>query len=160
MSTLYELTNQYQQLLELESEIDEQTFIDTLQSIDEAIEDKAENLAKVIKEIESTVSVITNEISRLQSKKQALNNRVANLKTYLQGEMEKVNKTKVKGALFTVNIQNNPPSLRVNRTDNIPKDFFIEQEPTLDKAKLKKAIKGGDAIDGVELVQTRGVRIR
>ena len=160
MSTLYELTNQYQQLLELESEIDEQTFIDTLQSIDEAIEDKAENLAKVIKEMEATITTIANEVSRLQSKKQAVANRVSNLKTYLQGEMEKVNKTKIKGELFTVNIQNNPPSLRVNRTDNIPKDFFIEQEPTLDKAKLKKAIKGGDAIDGVELVQTRGVRIR
>ena len=53
MATLYELTDQYQQLLELESEIDEQTFIDTLQSIDEAIEDKAENLAKVIKEMEA-----------------------------------------------------------------------------------------------------------
>ena len=67
MATLYELTDKYQQLLELESEIDEQTFIDTLQSIDEAIEDKAENLAKVIKEIESTVSVITNEIRTYHS---------------------------------------------------------------------------------------------
>ena len=160
MSTLYELTNQYQQLLELESEIDEQTFIDTLQSIDEAIEDKAENLAKVIKEIESTVSVITNEISRLQSKKQALNNRVANLKTYLQGEMEKVNKTKVKGALFTVNIQNNPPSLKVENTDKIPKDFYIEQEPTHDKKALKEAVKNGEVIEGVALVQTQSVRIR
>lgn len=160
MSTLYDLTNQYQELLELESEIDEQTFIDTLQSIDEAIEDKAENLAKVIKEIESTVSVITNEISRLQSKKQSLNNRVANLKTYLQGEMEKVNKTKVKGALFTVNIQNNPPSLKVENTDKIPKSFYIEQEPTLDKKALKEAVKNGEVIEGVALAQTRSLRIR
>lgn len=160
MSTLYNLTNQYQQLLELESEIDEQTFIDTLQSIDEAIDDKAENLAKVIKEIESTVSVITNEISRLQSKKQALNNRVSNLKTYLQGEMEKVNKTKVKGALFTVNIQNNPPSLKVENANKIPKSFYIEQEPTLDKKALKEAVKNGEVIEGVALVQTQSVRIR
>ena len=160
MSTLYDLTNQYQQLLELESEIDEQTFIDTLQSIDEAIEDKAENLAKVIKEMEATITTIANEVNRLQSKKQALNNRVSNLKTYLQGEMEKVNKTKIKGELFTVNIQNNPPSLRVDRTDNIPKDFFIEQEPTLDKKALKEAVKNGEVIEGVELKQTRSLRIR
>ena len=160
MATLYELTDKYQQLLELESEIDEQTFIDTLQSIDEAIEGKAENLAKVIKEVESTVSVITSEISRLQSKKQALNNRVANLKTYLQGEMEKVNKTKVKGALFTVNIQNNPPSLKVENADNIPKSFYIEQDPTLDKKALKEAVKNGEVIEGVALVQTQSVRIR
>lgn len=160
MSTLYDLTNQYQQLLELESEIDEQTFIDTLQSIDEAIEDKAENLAKVIKEMEATITTIANEVNRLQSKKQVVANRVSNLKTYLQGEMEKVNKTKVKGALFTVNIQNNPPSLRVDRTDNIPKDFFIEQEPTLDKKALKEAVKNGEVIEGVELKQTRSLRIR
>ena len=160
MSTLYELTNQYQQLLELESEIDEQTFIDTLQSIDEAIEDKAENLAKVIKEMEATITTIANEVNRLQSKKQVVANRVSNLKTYLQGEMEKVNKTKIKGELFTVNIQNNPPSLRVDRTDNIPKDFFVEQEPTLDKKALKEAVKNGEVIEGVALVQTRSLRIR
>ena len=160
MATLYELTDKYQQLLELESEIDEQTFIDTLQSIDEAIEDKAENLAKVIKEMEATITTISHEVNRLQSKKQTVANRVSNLKTYLQSEMEKVNKTKIKGELFTVNIQNNPPSLCVNRTDNIPKDFFIEQEPALDKTKLKKAIKGGDDIEGVELKQTRSLRIR
>lgn len=160
MSTLYDLTNQYQQLLELESEIDEQTFIDTLQSIDEAIEDKAENLAKVIKEMEATITTVANEVNRLQSKKQVVANRVSNLKTYLQGEMEKVNKTKIKGELFTVNIQNNPPSLRVDRTDNIPKDFFIEQEPTLDKKALKEAVKNGEVIEGVELKQTRSLRIR
>ena len=160
MSTLYELTDQYQQLLELESEIDEQTFIDTLQSIDEAIEDKAENLAKVIKEMEATITTIANEVNRFQSKKQVVANRVSNLKTYLQGEMEKVNKTKIKGELFTVNIQNNPPSLRVDRTDNIPKDFFVEQEPTLDKKALKEAVKNGEVIEGVALVQTRSLRIR
>lgn len=160
MSTLYELTGQYQQLLELESEIDEQTFIDTLQSIDEAIEDKAENLAKVIKEMEATITTIANEVNRLQSKKQVVANRVSNLKTYLQGEMEKVNKTKVKGALFTVNIQNNPPSLKVENTDKIPKSFYIEQEPTLDKKALKEAVKNGEVIEGVALVQTQSVRIR
>lgn len=160
MSTLYELTNQYQQLLELESEIDEQTFIDTLQSIDEAIGDKAENLAKVIKEMEATITTIANEVNRLQSKKQVVANRVSNLKTYLQGEMEKVNKTKIKGELFTVNIQNNPPSLKVENTDKIPKSFYIEQEPTLDKKALKEAVKNGEVIEGVELKQTRSLRIR
>ena len=160
MSTLYELTNQYKQLLELESEIDEQTFIDTLQSIDEAIEDKAENLAKVIKEMEATITTISNEVNRLQSKKQVVANRVSNLKTYLQSEMEKVNKTKIKGELFTVNIQNNPSSLRVIKTDNIPKAFLIEQEPTLDKKALKEAVKNGEVIEGVALVQTRSLRIR
>lgn len=160
MSTLYELTNQYQQLLELESEIDEQTFIDTLQSIDEAIEDKAENLAKVIKEMEATITTIANEVNRLQSKKQVVANRVSNLKTYLQGEMEKVNKTKIKGELFTVNIQNNPPSLKVDSADKIPKSFYIEQEPTLDKKALKEAVKNGEVIEGVELKQTRSLRIR
>lgn len=160
MSTLYDLTNQYQQLLELESEIDEQTFIDTLQSIDEAIEDKAENLAKVIKEMEATITTIANEVNRLQSKKQVVANRVSNLKTYLQGEMEKVNKTKIKGELFTVNIQNNPPSLKVDSADKIPKSFYIEQEPTLDKKALKEAVKNGEVIEGVELKQTRSLRIR
>ena len=159
MATLYELTDKYQQLLELESEIDEQTFIDTLQSIDEAIEDKAENLAKVIKEMEATIATIANEVNRLQSKKQVVANRVSNLKTYLQGEMEKVNKTKIKGELFAVNIQNNPVSVRVTDETLIPVVFFVEQEPKLDKKALKEELKHGE-IPGAELVQTCGIRIR
>ena len=52
--TLYNLTNDYMNLLELaeDPDIDEQAFMDTLEGIEGALEDKAEGYAKVIRTLE------------------------------------------------------------------------------------------------------------
>lgn len=160
METLYELTDNYQQVLEIAEQLDPKTLKDTLDGINDAIDDKAENTAKVIKELEGNINTLTAEIQRLNERKTALNNNVRYLKEYLQNEMEKVGKTKIKGELFNVGIQNNPPSVRVEDERKIPRDYFNEQEPKLDKTRLKNDLKSGAAIDGAELRQTRGVRVR
>ncbi|MBO1683294.1 siphovirus Gp157 family protein, partial [[Clostridium] scindens] len=48
---LYELTEQYDGVMNLlyDGETDEQTILDTLESIEGEIEDKADNYAKIIK---------------------------------------------------------------------------------------------------------------
>lgn len=47
--------------------------------------------------------------------------------------MEHLGKEKVKTPLFTVSIRNNAPSVNVLDEASIPKEFFIEQAPKLDK---------------------------
>ncbi|MCF1585202.1 siphovirus Gp157 family protein [Tetragenococcus koreensis] len=160
MATLYELTDNYQQVLEIAEQLDPKTLKDTLDGINDAIDFKAENTAKVIKELEGNINTLTAEIQRLNERKTALNNNVRYLKEYLQNEMEKVGKTKIKGELFNVGIQNNPPSVRVEDERKIPRDYFTPQEPKLDKTKLKDELKRGKEIEGAELRQTRGLRIR
>lgn len=137
MATLYELTDNYQHVLEIAEQLDEETLKDTLDSLDDAIDSKAENSAKVIRELEGNINALTSEIQRLNERKTALNNNVRFLKEYLQNEMEKVGKDKIKSDLFTVGIQNNPPSVRVEDERKIPRDYFNEQEPKLDKTRLK-----------------------
>ncbi|EPI5714566.1 TPA: siphovirus Gp157 family protein, partial [Enterococcus faecalis] len=110
MATLYELSNDYLKVLSLAEELDDGTLKDTLDSISDSIDLKVENTAKVVKELESNISIVEKEIKRLQSRKTTLSNNVKNLKGYLQDEMEKVGKTKIKGELFNVGIQNNPVS--------------------------------------------------
>ncbi|MDN6409561.1 MAG: siphovirus Gp157 family protein, partial [Tetragenococcus halophilus] len=113
MATLYELTDNYQHVLEIAEQLDEETLKDTLDSLDDAIDSKAENSAKVIRELEGNINTLAAEIQRLNERKTALNNNVKYLKEYLQNEMEKVGKTKIKGELFNVGIQNNPASVYV-----------------------------------------------
>ncbi|MGH2266599.1 siphovirus Gp157 family protein, partial [Enterococcus faecalis] len=79
--------------------------------------------AKVVKELESNISIVEKEIKRLQSRKTTLSNNVKNLKGYLQDEMEKVGKTKIKGELFNVGIQNNPVSVNIIDEKLIPIGF-------------------------------------
>lgn len=139
--------------------MDEEILRDTLDSINEAIEDKAKNLAKIVKEVEGKAELIDSEIKRLKKRKTSLLNNAKSIEQYLQGEMEKTGKTKIKGELFDVRIQNNPVSVNVYNENLIPKEFFTPVPPNLNKNKLKEELKHGD-IPGAELVQTKGLRIR
>ena len=159
MNTLYELTEKYQHVLDLAEQLDAEVLKDTLDSIDDAIEVKAENTAKVVKELEGKVNAIDAEIKRLQERKSTLINNTKGIKGYLQTEMEKIGKTKIKGELFNIGIQNNPVSVNVLNESLIPERFFVPQSANLDKKALKEELKHGD-IPGAELIQTKGLRIR
>ena len=52
MSNLYQLTNNYETVLNMlyDEDVDEQMILDTLESIEGEIEDKADGYAKIIKE--------------------------------------------------------------------------------------------------------------
>ena len=157
---LYELTEAYERILEMAEQLDDGTLKDTLDSINDAIEVKAENTAKVIRQLDASVEMLKTEINRLSERKQAIENNARNLKLYLQDSLEAVGKDKVKGELFTVAIQNNPQSVEVLDESIVPKDYFVEQPPKLKKHLLLASLKQGEEIAGVELKQTRSLRIR
>jgi len=61
--------------------------------------------------------------------------------------------------LFTFNIQKNPPSLNVVNAELIPRVFYEEQEPKLNRRELLNFAKESD-IPGVEVMQNESLRIR
>lgn len=158
---LYELTQSYQDILDLaESAEDNAHLIEALNVLEDELNTKFENIGKVIQSLDADVEAINNEMKRLQEKKKAIDSNKQNLKNYVEYEMEKVGKDKIKTTLFNFNIQNNPPSLDVINDAYIPKEFYEEQQPKLNKRELLNAIKNGDVIKGVEIKQSRGLRIR
>ena len=76
MSTLYELTGAYRQLLEVAESNDSQAVKDTLDSLSDAIEDKAENTAKVIRDLEMQSKAKKEEAQRLRENATTLDNQV------------------------------------------------------------------------------------
>ena len=157
---LFELTQSYQQVLEIAEQLDAETLKDTLDSINDAVEQKVENTAFVVKQLEANVSVIDEEIKRLQAMKGTQTNNIKSLKLYLQESMEKVGLDKVQGKLIKIAIQNNPQSVEVLNENVIPKNYFVEQKPKLDKKALLADLKGGAQVEGVEIKQSRSLRIR
>ena len=155
---LYELTQNYLQVLEIAENGDD--LADTLEALEDAIEVKAENTAKVIKQLEANAEMLANESRRLSERKSAIENNVRNLKSYLQEQLEKCGKSKIKGEIFTVAIQNNPQSVEVLDETKIPLEFFIEQAPKLDKKTLLQHLKNEEKIPGVTLKQSQSLRIR
>ena len=158
--TLYELTGQYLQLLDMAEDADPETLADTLEGIEGEIEEKADGYAKVIRTIEGDVQSVKSEIDRLTAKKQAMENNVRRIKENLQASMMATGKTKFKTQLFSFGIQKNPASVRIKEGAEVPEQFYKQQDPVLDKTKLKNYLKENGAQDYAELVQTESLRIR
>ena len=156
---LYELTNNYLKVLEM-AENDEEGLKDTLDSLDDAIGVKTENIAAVIKQLEANAEMLANESKRLSERKTTVENNVRNLKSYLQEQLEKCGKTKVKGEIFTVAIQSNPASVEVLDEARIPQEYFIPQEPKLNRKELLQHLKAGEEISGAVMKQSQSLRIR
>ena len=156
---LYELTSSYEQLLEMAEQFDEETLRDTLESINEAIEEKVENTAYVIKSLEANVKIIDEEVKRLQAMKSTQQRNIKSLKEYIQESMEKVGLGKIEGSLIKVSIQNNPPSIRLDDDFKIGK-YLVSVEPKFDKKAILSDLKQGLDVPGAEMVQGKSIRIR
>ena len=155
---LYELSQNY--LAVQDMDLEPETLKDTLDSIEEAIEVKAENIAKWIRNLEADKKAFEEEEKRFKEKKQAADNRIKSLKQYLEDNMRLTGKTKFKAGFFSFAIQNNPPSVEVFDETLIPKQFLIEQPVKIDRAGIKELLKAGEEVPGAELKQTKGLRIR
>lgn len=158
---LYDLAQNYLNLQELleNPEVPKELILKSLGEVDGEIEEKAENIAKLIKTIDLEVKVIKEEETRLSNNRKAMENKSKALKDYLEGAMMSTGKTKFKGNLFSFNIQKNAPSVDIIDENLIPKEF-IEFEPIVKKKEILAALKNGEVIEGVRLKQTESLRIR
>ena len=139
---LYELTGQYLELEEMAAngEIDEQTFVDTMESITEDIKSKADGYARVIRNLEANVEACKNEEERLYSKRKTLENNIKRMKSNLQYCMCVTGEKKFKTELFSFNVKKNPKKLVVDKIEAVPEEFLIMQEPKVDTKALKEFI--------------------
>ena len=159
---LYELTESYLNLQELleNPEVPQDLITSALEQVGEELEVKAENIAKLIKTLEVDIAGFKEEEKRLSDRRKSLENRVKNLKEYLDWAMKATGKTKFKGKLFSFNIQKNAPGVSILDEKLIPKEYLIEQAPVIDKKAILNDLKNGEDIPGVEIKQTESLRIR
>lgn len=154
---LYELTEIYLSLKDMD--IEEGDLNAALENINDEIETKADNIAKVLRDFDGDIEALKSEEERLAKKRKAIENRQKQLKEYLQNAMLVLDKRKFKTDLFSFNIQKNAPSLRILDESKIPEDYY-KIERKLNKNDLKEAVKNGLYEEAAELVQTESLRIR
>lgn len=164
MATLYDLTGEYLELLDMaeDPETDPQAFSDTLESLDWEFEDKADGYAKIIAQMNADSGTIGDEIKRLQARKKSMEGNIDRMKKSLQMAMETTGKRKFKTSLFSFGIQKNPPRvvMDVENLTDIPIDYLVPQDPTVDKKKIMAELKSGAALPFAHLEQDEGIRIR
>lgn len=158
---LYEITGEILELLTMaeDLELDQKMIRDTMEGLDFEFEEKAEAYAKIIKTMEMDITGLDTEIQRMTKKKATIKNNIDRLKRSLEGAMIATGKRKFKTPLFGFGIQKNPPSLNVLDETKIPAEFWIEQQPKLDKKAVLAFVKE-NKVDWAELSQTESLRIR
>ena len=159
---LYEINEVYQNLLALLE--DEETSAEQLEGAFENIKDelhvKVENYARIIKNTQAEVEAYKEELARMTAKRRSLENNIERMKEAAEYAMRLQGEKKVKGELFTLAIQKNPPSLKIDiEPEELPQEFqTITISPN--KEKIKAAIKNGKAIEWARLEQGESLRIR
>lgn len=163
MFKLYELTEMYQNLWDVigDEEVDLDALEIALSAVEDNIEDKAESMAKLIKGIDGDIAILKEEEQRLANKRKSLENKQKNIKGYLENQLNVMEIDKIKTPLFTVALQNNPPSINVLDEDLIP-GMYKKEVTTISVVKkdVLNALKEGLEVPGAEMKQTRSLRIR
>lgn len=160
MAKLHELTGEFLNIYELD--IDDETKQDTLSAIDweDRFNEKVEGYAQVIESVEADMKMFEEAEKKYKSKKEAAKKKIAWLKDNVQAAMRITNQFEIKSGLFTIKIQKNPESVRVDETI-LPKKYFkktVTEKP--DKKVIKELLKSGKKVKGAELVRTEKLVIK
>ena len=161
MAKLYELSTGYKNIeYLLENGEDSEELAAVLNSLDAEIEDKAENIAKLIKNYEADIEAFKEEEKRIAERRRTLENDVKRLKEYLFNNMKLTGKTKFKKGTFSFNIAKNPPSVEIVNQDIISSDYKTYTE-VLDRKAILQDLKNGKDVQGAILKDdNESLRIR
>ncbi|ASN72680.1 hypothetical protein 3S16_3 [uncultured Caudovirales phage] len=157
MATLYELTGQFLDIYNLE--LDEETKLDTLDSIDwqTDYEEKVENYIKVMKNLEADVEARKAEIKRLTELNKADEKKKDHLKETLSTSMQLTGHERVDTPLFKVSFRKSQ-AVEVDETV-LPESYKVATWKP-DKKRLKEDLKNGLEIIGATLVERKNLSIR
>lgn len=154
MATLYEIDEEILNCVDMET--GEIIDVERLGQLQLAREDKVEGIALWIKNLLSDVDAIKSEEEKLAQRRKANENKAKNLKEYLSKFLngQKFNTPKV-----SISYRKSE-SVEVTDLSKLDDDYLKFAEPTVDKTKVKKALKAGTVLQGVSLVENQNIQIR
>jgi hypothetical protein len=162
--TIYDMAHEYQTLDSLIEDIvsndDALAYGDLYAGLSGALEDKAENIGKLIRQVQSDEKVISDEIGRLNARKRACENKEARLKYLLSFALSMATGEKIKTPTFSAWLQASS-CVTVIDMEAVPNDYTrVDTVLSVDKVAAKAALELGIAIPGLKLETTKSARMR
>ena len=153
---LYELADNYRNLVELldDETIDPVVVLEAINQIEGDIIEKAQNIAKALINTHSEIESIKTEERRLAARRKALQGKYDGMKDWVGFNLKKAGIKKV-GGIIPMTFRKCPPSVEIVDINKIPADYFIPQDPALDKKKILEVLKIGTDVQGVRLVDNK-----
>jgi len=163
--TLYEISHDYLKALDLftdpEADIPLEAALDTLEGIEDQLQDKAVNVAKFMQNLEATAKAIKEAEQQMARRRRAMENRVRWLRDYLKYSMEAAGVTKIESPWFRLAVQKNPEAVEITNEAVVPADYKSEVVTVrIDKATIREALKSGIEVPGAVLTQGTRLAVR
>lgn len=159
MAYLYELEGVYAQL---QSTDDEETFQDTLDSIDfqADLEKNIEYFVKMLKNMQADAEMYKAEKEAFYKKQKQAEAKAEKYKETIRRAMELSQKKKVDAGMFKVSLRRSK-KIEVLDETKIPLEYMTEKiERKPNKKELAKLLKSGQEISGVELIETESLQVK
>lgn len=157
--SLFELTNQYRELLqkiEDDPDMDPEVVKDTIASIEESMNDKYDHIWTFIKSLQAEADMRDEYVKKSQATSRSLKNKIASLKKYALQEMNAAGKKKIVTDHYRISIRNGH-KVEITDPSLVPKEFLKEQAPKFDKKEMTRAFKSGKEIPGAEYVDSQSL---
>ena len=165
---LYEIAVEYQNFLEAieNGDIPEEAIIDTLESITSILEDKADNIACLIKNMSAEAEAIKAEEVKLSERRKAKEKQVDRLKEYLSTTLLASGYTKIETARNKITFRKSE-SVAVDDEAEFIKwamgnedTYLTYKDPTINKTAVKEALKNGIELNGVRIESKQNLQIK
>ena len=165
MATLYELSDEYmdimQALIEADNDDEAETAWARFDAIQDDISTKAENYARMMKQLDADAAAYKAESQRLAKLQHNAEKSVEGLKSRLLDCMQRLDIPEIKTGIGRWKVQLNPWSCNVVDESRIPLEYWKPQPAKVDrKALLDNFRNTGEIIPGCEFTQTPGIRFR
>lgn len=166
---LYEIATDYENLMAAieNGDIPEDAVIDTLESITSLLEDKADNIACLIKNLTAEAEAIKAEEDRLKARRTAKLNRAERLTSYLSDILQRSGYTNIETARNVISFRKTPPKVVFDNESafiewaRVNADNYLNYgKPTVNKTAIKAAIDSGTKIEGVRVESSQNISIK
>ena len=167
--SIYKLSQDYKNISELlESIVDnnapdevEEEAREILSIVKEQLIDKADNVAKYVKNEEVDIQAIKDEEKRLKELRQKRERSLERFKDYVLQSLSELDFVKVKTSIGNISIRKSKAiEVKVEPSELPPMYTRVKTTVNVDKKALKEAIESGENINGVNLVERESLNIR
>ena len=143
-----------------DTQMDEEAFKDTLDSLEATRNDKLDGLAGWYDSNNSKINFIEDKIRALQEEKKRLTNQNKGIMDYMTSTIDEDGIKSVKTAHHLLRPRNYRDSVKVDPTVQLPKDYIKTEEiEKVNKKLLYQDLRAGIKIPGAELVPNRKTTI-
>lgn len=160
--TLYEINAGIRQVIT--SAIDPETgeiddsYIEALESLQIARDEKIENIACWIKNLAADANAIRDEELALAKRRKTLLNRAESLQNYLRGNL---NGEKFSSPRAAISFRKTTKVVvDETRLAEVPQQYLRYKDPEVDKAAVKEALKAGQTVPGCALEDSLSMIIK